>query len=162
MSVKDYLDRLHELEELLNALLDEVQFKRSTVTYRTKQITGIHVQSSHDPDKLCDTLCDVVDLRTEVERLTAEYLEMRDTYIHQIRGLGNVQYIQILYRVYINHQNLKQCAADIQIGYTTVLLKHKEALDLFGKKYAEEIMKAEEDEKQKFRKPKSAETNSWS
>ena len=161
MDVKDYLCRLHELEAVVDALMEEAQEKRASVTCRSKQFSEPYVQTSHAPDKLSGTLCEVVDIRTELETLTAEYLEMRDRYIRQIRGLRNVQYIKILYRVYINHLDLKQCAADVQMSYTTVLQKHREALDLFGKIYAEEIMKAEEDEEQKFRKSEGAETDSW-
>lgn len=161
MDVKDYLCRLHELEAVVDALMEEVQEKRTSVTYRSKQVSEPRVQSSIKTDRLSDTMCEVVDLRTELEKLTAEYLEMRDRYIRQIRGLRNAQYIKILYRVYINHLDLKQCAADVQMSYTTVLQKHREALDLFGKIYAKEIMKAEEDEEQKFRKSEGAETDSW-
>ncbi len=160
MDAKEYLCRLQELEVLIEALLEEARDKRASVMNRSKQITGVWVKVSHDSDKLGNALSEVVDLGTEMEKLTAEYLEMRETYIHQIRGLRNIQYTQILYRVYINHQNLKQCAADIQMSYTSVLQKHKEALNLFGQKYAEEIMKADEDEEQKFRKPKGVKTDS--
>ncbi len=159
MDVKDYLCRLHELEELIDVLTEEINEKYAKVVNRSKQITGVCVQSHGDPDGMSNTLCDVVGLKKELEKLVKEYLEMRETYIRQIRGLRNIHYIKILYRVYINHMDLKQCAVDIQMGYTTVLQKHEKALDLFWKKYAKEIMKAEEDEEQKFRKPKGTETD---
>ena len=67
----------------------------------------------------------------EIEKLTM----IKNQVIHEIRQLHNADYIQILYKIYVENKTLKESAKEMQKSYNYILTVHKKALATFEATY---------------------------
>lgn len=88
-------------------------------------------------DNLCNNTIRLADQKERVHRAQSEFYGLEDQIVDQIRGLHNPIYNQILYKVYVQGKSLKVTQKEMDVSYSFVRDKHKEALQAFADKYPE-------------------------
>lgn len=95
-----------------------------------QQVKMIDVQLDQDKDRQSEatqTDKSKEQISKEIEKL----IMIKNQVIHEIMGLHNVDYVQILYKIYVENKTLKESAREMKRSYNYVLNVHKKALAAF-------------------------------
>lgn len=95
-----------------------------------QQVKMIDVQIDQDKERLLEatqTDKSKEQISKEIEKL----IMIKNQVIHEIRELHNADYVQILYKIYVENKTLKESAREMQKSYNYVLNVHKKALAAF-------------------------------
>lgn len=95
-----------------------------------QQVKMIDVQLDQDKDRQSEatqTDKSKEQISKEIEKL----IMIKNQVIHEIRGLHNADYVQILYKIYVENKTLKEFAREMKRSYNYVLNVHKKALAAF-------------------------------
>ena len=99
--------------------------EKTTTTWGTERVSG-----TMNNDKLCDTTAKIMELDqeydAEIERLKAKIKEIDDV-IHQVT---NQNYYEVLSRVYIRYESVKDTAISMHLGERHVNRLHRRALQV--------------------------------
>ena len=130
MTAKSYLMQVR------NARVKIEQMKRELTELRAAsgipvQPDGERVLSSPAQGGCADIAVRVVQLEHEIEHRLVEFYELRSRIVEMIHSIGSYQYIDILYRRYVQGESFEEIA--VAIGYTWrhTLRLHGEALMAF-------------------------------
>ena len=97
-----------------------------------QQVKMIDVQIDQDKERRLEatqTDKSKEQISKEIEKL----IMIKNQVIHEIRELHNADYVQILYKIYVENKTLKESAREMQKSYNYVLNVHKKALAAFEK-----------------------------
>lgn len=95
-----------------------------------QQVKMIDVQIDQDKERRLEatqTDKSKEQISKEIEKL----IMIKNQVIHEIRELHNADYVQILYKIYVENKTLKESAREMQKSYNYVLNVHKKALAAF-------------------------------
>ena len=95
-----------------------------------QQVKMIDVQIDQDKERRSEatqTDKSKEQISKEIEKL----IMIKNQVIHEIRGLHNADYVQILYKIYVENKTLKESAREMKRSYNYVLSVHKKALAAF-------------------------------
>lgn len=95
-----------------------------------QQVKMIDVQIDQDKERQSEAIQtdkSKEQISKEIEKLTT----IKNQVIHEIRQLHNADYIQILYKIYVENKTLKESAKEMQKSYNYILTVHKKALAAF-------------------------------
>jgi DNA-directed RNA polymerase specialized sigma subunit len=129
-TAQEFLSQAHRCETDIHNLLAkkarlESLREKTTTTWGTERVSG-----TMNNDKLCDTTAKIMELDqeydAEIEKLKARIKEIDDV-IHQVT---NQNYYEVLSRVYIRYESLKQAADSMYLGERHVRRIHKRALQV--------------------------------
>jgi len=136
LSAKKYLEQLQELDININQDLEELQdMKINMCSLGSIDYSKDRVQSSPAGDTLCKGVVNYVMRDEEINAEIDRFTDAKKQIIKEIRGLHNANYIKILYKVYVQHKNLKVTAGEMHKSYQYVREVHKKALAEFKKTY---------------------------
>lgn len=135
LSARCYLGQLQELDTKINQdieRLEEMKLQAGStgaINYDEK------VQTSMKGDKLCNDVTRYVAFNEEINAEIDTFVDAKNQIIAEIRGLHNVNYIQLLFKVYVQFKPLKIAAAEMKKSYSYVIEIHKKALSEFEETY---------------------------
>lgn len=137
MTAKEYLSQLKKDRVRIDKLLEkkEVLFSRATKTTHSMNVEK--VQTSGKSDMVADNVIKSIEIGEEIEVLVYDYIQRKHDIIDQIQSLSEVNYIDVLFKVYVQGMNLKAAAKQMGKSYAYVKELHKRALIEFGKNYVE-------------------------
>lgn len=137
MTAKEYLSQLKKDRVRIDKLLEkkEVLFSRATKTTHSMMVEK--VQTSGKSDMVADNVIKSIEIGEEIEVLVYDYIQRKHDIIDQIQSLSEVNYIDVLFKVYVQGMNLKAAAKQMGKSYAYVKELHKRALIEFGKNYVE-------------------------
>ena len=137
MTAKEYLSQLKKDRVRIDKLLEkkEVLFSRATKTTHSMMVEK--VQTSGKSDMVADNVIKSIEIGEEIEVLVYDYIQRKHDIIDQIQSLSEVNYIDVLFKVYVQGMNLKAAAKQMNKSYAYVKELHKRALIEFGKNYVE-------------------------
>ena len=93
------------------------------------------VQTSAVGDRLCSDVVRYTELDAHINAQIDKFVDAKEQIIREIRELHQVDYIKVLYRVYVQQKNLKITAAEMKKSYRFVRDVHKKALAAFEEKH---------------------------
>ena len=135
MTAKEYLDQLHLLDVKINQDLERLEeMKHGALGIRAMQYDTDKVQVS-PADRLCADVARYTDFSEKINKEINRFIEAKNRVIEQIQGLQNPVYVQVLFKVYVQYKTLKEATPEIGLSYSTVLIKHAEALNAFYNMY---------------------------
>lgn len=132
LSAREYLEQLEMIDMQINQDLERLEeMKAGAMSTGGIDYSRDRVQTSKVGDKLCSdvTRYTVFDeqINTEIDR----FVDAKEQIIREIRELRDVNYIQVLYKVYVQFKTLTIAAREMQKSYNFVLNTHKKALKAF-------------------------------
>ena len=134
MKAKEYLQQLKLLDVKIDQKLKQVGGLRQMA-----QATGAldyskdRVQTSLSGDSLSNAVIRYLSLEEEVDRQIDQFVDMKNQIINQIQELKDVNYVQVLFKRYVEYKALEVIAVEMGYTYQYVRILHGHALQDFEK-----------------------------
>lgn len=136
LSAKVYLGQLALIDEQINQDIERLdELKQSARSTGSFDYSRERVQTSPIGDKLCSDVSRYVDLDTQINAEIDRFVDAKEQIIREIRGLRDVNYIKVLYKVYVQFKSVKVAAQEIGKSYHYTSELHKKALNAFEEQY---------------------------
>ena len=136
LTARQYLEQLQELDNNINQNLERLEeMKHSAAGVRGIDYAAERVQSSCVGNKLCNDVTRYMSLDVEINEEIDRFVDAKNQIIAEIRGLHVKNYIQVLFKVYVQFKSLKVSAAEMKMSYQYVRILHKNALAAFEDMY---------------------------
>lgn len=108
LSAKVYLGQLALIDEQINQDIERLEeLKQSARSTGSFDYSCERVQTSPIGDKLCSDVSRYVDLDTQINAEIDRFVDAKEQIIREIRGLRNVNYMKVLYKVYVQFKSVK-------------------------------------------------------
>lgn len=132
LSAKKYLGQLAVIDEAINQDLERLsEMKENTLCTGGIDYSRDRVQTSPVGDRLCSDVTRYTAFNEEINEEIDRFIDARERIIKEIRELHDVNYIQVLYKVYVQFKTLTMTSREMQRSYNFVLNVHKMALKEF-------------------------------
>ena len=136
LSAKVYLGQLALIDEQINQDIERLdELKQSARSTGSFDYSRERVQTSPVGDKLCSDVSRYVDLDNQINAEIDRFVDAKEQIIREIRGLRDVNYIKVLYKVYVQFKSVKVAAQEIGKSYHYTSELHKKALNAFEEQY---------------------------
>lgn len=132
-NAKEYLQKIKYYDRRIEAGLEEVERLEELVTRITPVLKADVVSSSGSQDKLGDTVAKIADLRTQINRDTDAFVDLKREALAMLGKLKNSTYFEILDKRYVKYKTWEQIAVEMNYCYRNVTKLHGRALQAFGK-----------------------------
>ena len=133
MKAKEYLTQLKDVDDLILTINKELAFANAGIAPSGVPLTdsagGSHTNSSPTERKGIK----IGDLRSELEKTKADYVEIKLTATRLIRKIKNVNYQRVLYLYYLQNMTLNGTAEEMNRSYQNICALRNEALMEFQK-----------------------------
>lgn len=135
LSARQYLGQLEEIDISINQELEQLAAMRSNI-FSTGGIdySKDRVQTS-PTNAIEEQMCAYVDFAEKLNRHIDKFVDAKQKIIDEIRGLHQKNYIDILFRVYVQRKSIRQAAGEMQMSYSYAVQIHKRGLKLFEETY---------------------------
>lgn len=140
MTAKEYLSEVQKLQNDIELEQRELQSVRDAATRITTSYSGVKVQSNSHYDKVADNATKIADLESEIVTDIEQLFALKHRIINQIQGLGNINYVNVLYFRYVELNDFFTIAEQMNYTYQHVVFLHGKALKAFEKQY-QDILK---------------------
>lgn len=134
MKAKEYLQQL----KLLDVKIDQ-KLKQAGDLRQMAQVTGAldcskdRVQTSPSEDSLSNAVIRYLSLEEEIDRQIDQFVDLKNLIINQIQELKDVNYVQVLFKRYVEYKALEVIAVEMGYTYQYVRILHGHALQDFEK-----------------------------
>lgn len=135
MTAKEYLMQLRNLERYINVKSLECERLETMATKMTSQLSDCKVETTPDKSKNENLIIQISELKREVKRQYAGYLELYDTISREIEGMEDMRFKTILTMRYINGANFEKVSDALGYEKRWTLVLHSRALKAFEEKY---------------------------
>lgn len=132
LSARAYLNQLQVIDNNINddiARLSEMKMK--AVSSGAIDYSKDHVQTSPAGDKLCSDVSRYLDFDAKINAEIDRFVDAKEQIIREIRELRVNNYVQLLYKVYVQYKSLKVASQEMKLSYSYVTEVHKKALTAF-------------------------------
>lgn len=135
MTAKEYLQQLERLNLLINQKMKEQHdLEELSKCVRAIDYSKDRVSSSCSGDApFVNPVLKIVQLEQEINAEIDKYADMKHTIINQIHRLKNKQYVEILFKRYVEFKCLEEIAVEMGMSYDRVKHLHGYALQGFSK-----------------------------
>lgn len=137
MKAKEYLQQLPVLDMKINLKLKELEALKvkligvGGVDYSNDRVQTSPQNAANFTEILHNIECLENEINTDIDKL----VNKRHCIINQINELQNVQYIEILYKRYVEYKDLKKIAKEMEYTYDYIRKIHVKALQNFEKRH---------------------------
>ncbi|EEG52924.1 hypothetical protein CLOSTASPAR_05032 [[Clostridium] asparagiforme DSM 15981] len=135
LTAKEYLREIR----ILDKRIDQKQREFDTLKRGRTYVGGMdysqeRVQTSAGQGfvGLSDKL---VDMQREINRDIDQFNDIRHARINQIQQLSRIDYMDILFRRYVQYQSFEEISSDMEMSYYWTCHLHGEALKEFSEKF---------------------------
>lgn len=136
LTAKQYLSQLQVLDTKINQKLEELAaLKIDAASTGGIDYSKDRVQTSGTGDAVGNAVTRYVTLNDEINNEIDAFYDAKHLIINQIQSLNINDYIQVLYKTYVQYMSLKTVAHEIGRSYQYTRELHKNALVLFDEKY---------------------------
>ncbi len=137
MTAKEYLSGLQMMKTKIEQLQEERQMYLEMAASITAPINPVKVQTSGTADRVGNNTSKAADLAAQIDEEVAALWDKQHEIMKRIQALRNADYIQVLFKVYVQFKTIKQAAAEMKRSYNFVLDVHKKALAEFEAVHAD-------------------------
>lgn len=131
MTPKEYLKQIEHLENQAAHLCFELEAAESTVSrIRAIRYDNVKVQNGTRPHEASfeREIDRVIELRDKLVSKIAETDLKRHEIISVLNALPNVNHSRLLFKLYVEHKPLAQCADELNYSYDYTVELHRKAL----------------------------------
>lgn len=133
---KEYLSQLQKIDIIINQKIKEKErlrdslFSISPLLLSEDKVMGGKVINKASFVKVLER---IMELEEEIDEEVDSYIDKKHQIINQIQMLSNTNYIEILYKRYVEYKGLKQVAIEMKYDYDYIRRLHGQALQAFEK-----------------------------
>ena len=138
MRAKQYLNQIRTLDARIRGLQHHCDELRANIT-ASGSAEGERVKSSREQDPVAARIIRCVDLEFKIDHEIDRLIEMKDTIIHQINGLDNGTYIELLSLRYVFLKKWEEIADEMGYVERQIYRIHGEALLAFERIMPDDI-----------------------
>ena len=134
LSAREYLMQLEVLDMQINEdviILSEL--KERAMSTGSFDYSKPSVQTSAVGDRLCRDVARYTDYDEHINREIDQFVDAKNRIIREIRQLRKKNYIQVLYKVYVQYKTVKTAAQEMKKSYSHTVDLHNKALRAFEK-----------------------------
>jgi hypothetical protein len=133
MKAKEYLQQLQRLDTVINQKIKEVHDLRlQAQSGGGLDYSKERVQSSPSGDApFVKPICRIIDLEAEINAEIDRFVDEKHKIINQIQGLKNSDYINLLYKRYVEFKSLEKICVEMNFSYDYIKHLHGYALQDF-------------------------------
>lgn len=136
LSAKEYLSQLETIDVQINQDIERLQeMKADAMSTGSIDYSRERVQTSPIGDKLCSDVSRYIAFDEEINAEIDRFVDAKERIIKEIRGLRDVNYVQVLYKVYVQFKKVKVVAQEMNKSYSYTIDLHGKALTAFEEKY---------------------------
>lgn len=136
LSAKKYLEQLEVIDMMINQDLERLDdMKTDACSAGGIDYSKDRVQTSMSGDSIGNTVVRYVTLNDEINAEIDSFIDAKNQIIHEIRELKDKNFINVLYKIYVQYKNIKITAGEMKKSYSYVLELHKKALAEFEETY---------------------------
>lgn len=136
LSAREYLEQLEVLDTNINQDLERLSdMKTNASCSGAIDYSKDRVQTSTSGDKLCNDVARYVDFEEQINAEIDRFVDAKEQIIQEIRDLRVKNYIQVLFKVYVQFKSIKVAASEMGMSYQYVREVHKKALKTFEQTY---------------------------
>ena len=136
LSAKQYLSQLETIDAQINQDLERLdEMKLSATSTGSFDYSRERVQTSPVGDKLSSDVSRYIDFDRKINEEIDRFVDAKEQIIREIRGLHDVNYVQVLFKVYVQFKTLTIAAREMNRSYNFILNIHKKALEAFEEQY---------------------------
>ena len=136
LTARQYLEQLQELDTNINQNLERLaEMKADATCTGGIDYSKERVQTSTSGDKLCNDVSRYVDFNAQINAEIDQFVDAKEQIIREIRGLHVNNYIQVLFKVYVQFKSIKVAASEMKMSYPYVREVHRKALEMFEETY---------------------------
>lgn len=93
------------------------------------------VQTSVSGDPISNTVIRYLSLEEEIDRQINQFVDLKNQIINQIQELKDINYVQVLFKRYVEYKGLEVIAIEMGYTYPYVRALHGHALQEFERTY---------------------------
>lgn len=136
MNAKEYLQQLQRLDTVINQKIQEIQDLRLKLqSTKSVDYSEKWVQTNRFKDApFVRLIGKIIDLEAEINFEINIFIDKKHEIINQIQGLKNVDYINLLYKRYVEYKNLECICVEMNFSYGYIKHLHGYALKSFEDK----------------------------
>lgn len=136
MTAKEYLKEIRKID----ISIDQKQIEYETLKGSRTYVGGMdysaeRVQTSPDGSGFTRISDHLADMQREINDEIDQWHDMRHERIGQMQQLSKVEYVDILFRRYVQYQSLETIASELGFSYNYTCNLHGEALQAFTEKF---------------------------
>lgn len=136
MTAKEYLQEIKKMD----LAIDQKQTEYDTMKKGRAYIGGMdysaeRVQTSPDGSGFTKISDKLLDLQMEINEDIDRWHDMRHERIGQIQSLSKAEYVDILFRRYVQYQTFEIISAEMNMSYYWTCHLHGDALEEFEGKF---------------------------
>lgn len=136
MTAKEYLKEIRKID----ISIDQKQIEYETLKGSRTYVGGMdysaeRVQTSPDGSGFTRISDRLADMQKEINDEIDQWHDMRHERIRQIQQLSKVEYVDILFKRYVQYQSLETIASELGFSYNYTCNLHGEALQAFTEKF---------------------------
>ena len=136
MDAKRYLRQIRVMETRISMRQRQIRDLRRSMSYlRSMDYSADRVQTTPNGSGFTTEAIRLADLEMEAEKHIRECEALRAKIVHQIEGLENPNYIELLKLRYIDDERFEAIACTMGYTYSWTIQLHGIALQAFAKKY---------------------------
>lgn len=136
LSAKKYLGQLQELDININQDLELLEeMKTDACSVGGIDYSKERVQTSCSGDSLGNAVTRYVSFDEHINAEIDRFVDAKNKIIAEIRGLHDKNYIQVLFKIYVQFKTVKQASKEMKMSYPYVIELHNKALSEFEKTY---------------------------
>lgn len=132
MDAKTYLEQLQEFDVKINQDLQLLEEMRANAFCTGGTNFSERVQTSQSSGNVEKAVSAYMDFNNDINAEIDRFYDAKRRIINEIRDLHDVNYIQVLFKVYVQYKNLVQASKEMKLSYTHTLDIHKKALKAFS------------------------------
>ena len=136
LPAKKYLQQLEIIDMMINQDLERLEdMKNDACSTGGIDYSKDRVQTSMSGDSIGNSVVRYMTLNDEINKEIDSFVSAKDQIIREIRGLKDKNYINILYKIYVQYKSIKIAASEMNKSYSYVIELHKKALAEFKETY---------------------------
>lgn len=136
LSARKYLEQLQTFDIYINQDLERLDdMKTNACSTGAIDYSAERVQTSPSGDSLCRQVTNYVAFNEKINAEIDRFVDAKEQIISEIRGLRDKNYIQVLYKVYVQFKTVKQASKEMKKSYNYTVELHNKALAAFEETY---------------------------
>lgn len=137
MKAKDYLKRLKRLDTIIRQKQQEITDLRLTASSTGGfDYSKERVQSSPSGDApFVRPVLKIIELEQQINAEIDKFIAEKHKIINEIQSLKNSDYINLLYKRYVEYKSLEQICVEMNFSYDYIKHLHGYALQCFEDKF---------------------------
>lgn len=136
LSARKYLEQLQTFDIYISQDLERLDdMKTNACSTGAIDYSAERVQTSPSGDSLCRQVTNYVALNEKINAEIDRFVDAKEQIISEIRGLRDKNYVQVLYKVYVQFKTVKQASKEMKKSYNYTVELHNKALAAFEETY---------------------------